>query len=185
MSKRKKIAIVALAELFGRKLTEASVNLFVLASGGLTDEQFERAAAVVAQKSKFMPTPAELIEIASSDGVGYAAKAQLAFEELNEALAQNKPSLMSPLVAAICRQIGGFQILRAMDLNEFNTWKRKDFLASYETLIRENPQRVAAIAGPDSELSKGLLTTLPSREEIAAVENENRQKLLALNEKGN
>ena len=180
MSKRKKIAIIALAELFGRKLTDASVNLFVLAAGGLSDEQFERAAATIAQRSKFMPTPAELIELAKSDGVGYAAKAQLAFEELEHALSQNKPSLMSPLTAAVARQIGGFQQLWSMDLSEFGTWKRKDFLAAYETLIKENPERVAAIAGPNSELSKGLLTTLPSREQIAEEEAENRKKLLTL-----
>lgn len=184
MSKRKKIAIVALAELFGRKLTDASLNLFVMAAGGLSDDQFERAAATVAQRSKFMPTPAELIELAKSDGVGYAAKAQLAFEELETALASNKPSLMSPLVAAVARQIGGFQNLYAMDLKEFGTWKRKDFLAAYETLIKENPDRVAAIAGPQSEISKGLLSlkTLPSREQIAETEAENRRKLLSISD---
>lgn len=183
MSQRKGVAIGALAELYGRKLSVASVKLFVMAAAGLTDEQFECAAGSMAQKSKFMPTPAELIELARNDGVSYEAKATLAFEELDEALTRNKPSLMSPLVAAVARQLGGFQCLREMPLKEFATWKRKDFLAAYLAIAKESPERLLAISGPRSELARALaadIKKIPSREDIAKEEVANRKKLQAL-----
>lgn len=183
MSQRKAIAIGALAELYGRKLTEASIKMFVMASAGITDEQFERAAATIAQRSKFMPTPAEIIELARNDGVSYEAKAELAFEELERALDANKPSLMSPLTAAVSRQLGGFQALYATPLKDFRVWKRKDFLSTYVTLAKENPERLQAITGPQSEIAKALtsdLRRIPSRTDIADEESANRKRLLEL-----
>ena len=55
-------------------------------------------------------------------------------------------------------------------------------LAAFTALSRENPQRVAAIAGPSSDIAKALvgeLKRLPSREETKRIEDKNRERLLA------
>lgn len=180
MSERKENAIIAMAELLRHKLSAAAVRMFVAASAELTDDQFERAAAIVSTRSRFFPAPCDLIEIAKTSGVSYEAQAALAFEQLDNALTQNRPSLLSPITAAVARQIGGFQVLHAMPLSEFRTWKRRDFLATYGTLAKENPQRLAALAGPGSAIGAAMLQRVPSRDEIAAEEHANRQKLLAI-----
>ena len=179
MSQRKVIALGAMAELYRRELSEATVRMYVAASQQLSNDEFEQAIASLCSRSRFMPTPAELIEYTRTGGLSYEAQAHLAFEELDSALTKNRPSLMSPLVAAIARQIGGFQALREMNLDEFKTWKRKDFIAAHTTLSQENPNRVAALAGPSSEIGQALLglKKIPSREDCEKLEAKNRKRL--------
>ena len=182
MSKTKLDIITALAETFGRKLSEPALKLYIAALGGLSDEQATRAATVAVQSCKFMPAAAELIELAKTGGVSYEAQALIAFDELDKALSENKPSLMSPLTRAVSRSLGDWGDLREMPLKEFATWKRKDFIAAYTALVRENPERIAALAGPNSDIAQalveGMIRRLPTREENAKTEDANRQKLL-------
>ncbi len=181
MSEAKLNAVTALAEMFGRKMTRPAVKLYVAALNCLDDKQVERAAVTAAEGRKFMPTPSELIELARTGGVSYEAQAAVSWEELERALNANQPSLMSPITAAVARQLGGFASLREIPLKEFSTWKRKDFLASYTTLSKENPERLAAITGPSSEIAKALqLNRIETREQLEQRQEENRKKLLAL-----
>jgi len=182
MSKIKIQLATALAESFGRTLSEPALKLYVSALGGISDEAATNAAKICMQKCKFFPAASELIELATTGGVTYEAQALLAFEQLEVALNQNKPSLMPPLVAAVVRQLGGFDVLAAMPLPEFSTWKRKEFIAAYATLAKENPDRVAAIAGPRSEIAEALFTPkrISSREDDRAIEDKNRKSLMDL-----
>lgn len=183
MSKTKIDIVTALAETFGRTLSAPAAKLYVQALCGLSDEQAKRAASIAVQRCKFFPAASELIEYAQTGGVGFEAKAILAFEELEAALGANKPSLMSPVVAAITNQIGGFALLRDMPLDQFNTWKRKDFIQAHVTLSKENPQRLLALASPHSEIAEafaGSLKRIPSREDVRLIEARNRQALQAL-----
>ncbi len=185
MSKRKIGVVTALAETFARKLSVPAAKLYVAGMAELSDEQAEQAAAIAVRRCKFMPAASELIEYARTSGVSYESQALIAFEQLNVALDQNKPSLMPPLVAAVVRQLGGFQLLYEMRLDEFSTWKRKDFLAAFTALSRENPERVAALASPQSEIGKALLGGLKlllGREEVERTEQDNREKLMRLSQ---
>lgn len=175
--------ITALAETFGRKLSAPAAKLYIVALAGLSDEEATRAATVAVQTCKFFPAAAELIELARTGGVGYETQALLAFEELNAALSQDKPSMLSPLTAAVARTLGTWGDLRDLALTEFHTWKRKDFIAAFISLARENPQRVAALAGPTSEIGAALASAIKrvtSREDEAAIEKKNRQQLQSL-----
>ena len=159
---------------------EMILEVYAMALSDLSDDQLKLAVATLARTTKFMPSPAEIIEAATTSGISYEAQAALAFEELDQALGANTPSMMSPAVAAVARQIGGFQRLREIPLDDFNTWKRKDFISIYVTLAKENPGRLAAIAGPRSELSVAFascLKRIPSKEDIALEEDENRKKI--------
>ena len=176
--------VAILCEAFGRKPTKNTYKAYELGLEDLTDDQCRSATHLaLKQAAKFMPTPAELIELARTNGVSYEAQAALSFEELENALSNNRPSLMSPVVAAVARQIGGFQRLYDMPLDEFGTWKRKDFIQTYIAITKENPERLAAIAGPRSDIAKALTSTLkkiPTREEDEKAEIENRKKLQQL-----
>jgi hypothetical protein len=181
MSRKKADLIIALAEAFGRPLTEPAVVLYVAALAEITDEEAKQAAGYSLRKCDYFPTAAQLIEIARTDGLGYEARALLAFEELDRALNVNRPSEMSPLVRAIANQIGGFAALRELSLEQFYTWKRKEFLLAFVALSREQPDRLAYLAGARSEIGVALsLRRLPGREEQARIETSNRQKLTQL-----
>lgn len=180
MSKTKIDIVTALAETFGRTLSVPAAKLYVQALGGISDDDARRAVSIAVQRCKFFPSASELIEYAKTDCVGYEAKALLAFEELELALGSNKPSAMSPVTAAICNQLGGFALLRDMPIDQFNTWKRKDFISAHVTLSKENPERLLAIAGPRSDIAQAFgasLNRLPSREETQAIEDKNRKLL--------
>lgn len=176
-------SVAILAATFQVDADEMLLESYKIGLRELTPEQIEQATAIALRHNKFMPKPVELIELARTQGVGYQSQALLAFEQLEHALNENKPSLMPPLVAAVAKQLGTFSELREMPVEAFRTWKRKDFLAAYESLSRESPERLAAITGPTSSIVKALhdqMKKLPSREEVAAIEAENRQKLISL-----
>jgi hypothetical protein len=176
MSKAKIDIVTAMAEAYGRCLSEPAAKLYVMALNGISDAEASRAAAIAIQRSKFFPAASELLELARTGGVSYEAQAELAFEELNAALYANKPSLMSPLVTAVVNQLGGFTTLRDLPLDEFNRWKRREFTTVYATLLRENPERVAALAGPRSELGTALGERLRLKKpDTAAIEDKNRK----------
>ncbi len=179
MSRRKLDVVVALAEMYHRELTEASIRLYVAGLSGLTDEQVEQAAGLAATKSKFMAAPVELIELARNQGVSYESQALLAYEELDRALSANRPDQMGTATAAVVRSIGGFDLLRQTPLSELNTWKRKEFIAAYLSLTKEDPDRLAALAGPGSGIAIGF-KAMPTREDIEKIEDQNRQKLASL-----
>lgn len=179
MSKAKIDIVTALAETFGRTLTAAAVKLYVSALAGITDQDATKAASIAVQRCKFFPAASELLELARTSGVGFEAQAMVAFEQLEAALNANRPSMMPPLVAAIANQLGGFGYLRDMPVSEFTTWKRKEFLAAYTTIAKENPERLAAIGGPTSGIALAL-KKVPDRAEISAEEETNRRVILSL-----
>jgi len=180
MSKAKIDIVTALAEAFGRNLSEPAAKLYIAALSGITDEQAKAACAVAVQRCKFFPSAAELIEFANTGGVSYESQALIAFEQLDDALTANKPSLMPPLVSAVVKQLGGFDELRTLPLSQLNTWKRKEFIAAYTSLARDNPDRVAALAGPTSEIAQAILKRISGDSDRAAIEDANRRKLLQL-----
>lgn len=175
--------VAMLCEAYGRTPTKATYMAYEAGLSGLDRQQIKSACLASLQQSrKFMPTPGELRELATTGGVTYESQAILAFEKLESALNENKPSLMPPLVSAVVRQLGGFDVLAAMPLSEFNTWKRKEFIAAFVSLAKENPERLAVLAGPTSEIGKALFEPMriPNREETRAIEDKNRQAILSL-----
>jgi len=166
-----------LGATFGVEADAMLIEAYSLGLSELVASEIEYATGVAMQRCKWMPKPAELIEFVC--GVSYEAQALVAFEELDSALLANEPSRLSPLVAAITRHIGGFQSLREMPWQQFFTWKRKDFLTAHVTLAKENPDRLAAISGPHSEIVQAMkLKMIESRKQLQQREEANRQKLL-------
>ena len=169
-----------LGATFGVEADALLIEAYSLGLSGLVASEIEYATGVAIQRCKWMPKPAELIEFSRTRGVSCEAQAAIAFEELDSALARNQPETMSPIVAALCRQLGGFHHLRTNTSNsEFYVWKKKEFLAAFISLSRENPERLLAISGEQSEIVKALrLKQIESREQLKQREEANRQKLL-------
>ena len=172
-------AVSVLAATFAVEADAMLTEAYSIGLRSLTPAEIEQATGVALQQSKWMPKPCELIEYAQTRGTSYEVQAVVAFEELDRALHWNEPKSLSPLVAAITRQIGGFAALREIPINEFFTWKRKDFLAAHIVLSKENPDRLSAITSEQSELVQALqLKRVETREQLQEREQANRQKLL-------
>jgi hypothetical protein len=183
MSRTKIDIVTALAETFGRKLSEPALKLYVAALCDLSDSEASRAAATATQRSKFFPTPSELIELSRTGGVSYEAQAVVAFQELEAALNASKPSVLSPLAQVVVRQLGGFQSLLTQPLERFYTWTRKDFCQIYATMARENPNQLCRLGSAGAEIAGALLDgrlKLIGREDTKAIEDGNRLKIAQL-----
>lgn len=168
---------------FGRKPDTEIVAAYGMALRSLSDEQLVRAFRLAMEVGGAHPlSAAQLLELGRHGNRDDAdAQALLAFEELERALDENRPSLMSPATAAVARSIGDFESLRTMPLAEFRTWRRRDFLAAYAELVRTRPERLTALAGMHSDIAVAF-ETLPSREETERIEQDNRERLLRIEE---
>ena len=160
---------------FGRKPDAEILEAYARALRCLDDQQLARAFQAAIERGGAHPlSAAELLQLGRQGPDDADARALLAFEELERALDANKPSLMSPATAAVARSLGGFDVLWRTPIDEFNRWKRKDFLEAYATLVRTKPERLEALAAPNSELAVAF-KKLPTRAEPAQLERQNRQ----------
>ena len=87
-------AVAILAANFGREVDEMLLEAYGIGLSELTSREIEQATGIAVRRCKFMPAASELIEYARTGGVSYESQALIAFEQLNVALDQNKPSLM-------------------------------------------------------------------------------------------
>lgn len=182
MSRQEQIAksVLMLAATFGVEADETTLEAYRIGLSELTDDEIKLAVAMAIKRCTFFPKPCELIEFAKTQGVGYESQAIIAWEQVNEALRQGSSKSLSPLSRAIVNHMGGFDTLMNAPLSDLGTWKRKSFIESYSTLMRESPDRVAALAGPQSEIGKSIAAgfkRVASREGLEAIEQRNRQRL--------
>lgn len=133
-------AIVGLCEAFGKPASEARVGAYAIGLRSLTDERVVEAAALALERCKFMPVPAELLELAQTGGAGVDATAEQAFAALREAIqdhgADYSVSFEDGAINAAVRSLGGWQRVCDMPREEFDKWFRKDFIACYVGLVR-------------------------------------------------
>jgi hypothetical protein len=64
-------AITALADTYRQKTSEGLFHGYRLGLAGIAIDNIERACCLAFQRSKFMPTPAELRELAVTGGASY------------------------------------------------------------------------------------------------------------------
>lgn len=141
MSNRKATAVASLAELFGRELSKPALKLFVKSLSQITDEQAEQAAAVAASRCKFMPTPSDLIELATSQGTSYEHQATQAWQCLSRAVerhgAAKSVNFRDAVINATVRTLGGWERICGLTSEEFEKWLRKEFDRTYMRFSRE------------------------------------------------
>lgn len=104
---------------------------------GVPTDVLEQAVARALQTCKFMPSPAELRELAGC-AVGDSSRPLLAWEAFRKAVgacgAYRSVDFDDPAINATVRALGGWE--RACDLegDAFYVWYRKEFERTYATL---------------------------------------------------
>ena len=143
MSDRKTVALIAAAEIHDKTMTEETINLYLKACEGLSDEQFEHSIAKLLVSSKWMPKPSEVYEAAGVDPRPPSLESQAitAYNNLEDALSQNKPSVAWPVTRHIADTLGGHQYLWGMTLREFE-FKKSQFIKAYIALAECEPEKL-------------------------------------------
>lgn len=134
-------AVAMLCEAFNRKPTDATFAAYEIGLNGISEDGVERAAAVALQRCKFMPTPAELRELAGTGGGSFEAMAERAWQQFTEAVRCLGPdksvNFQDGVINAVIRHHGGWQRVCDLPRDEFDKWLRKDFIATYVRLCRD------------------------------------------------
>ncbi len=162
--------LTALAAAKGRELDEAALLGYELGLDGLSVQDIERAVRRSLRESKFMPSPAELRELAGV--LSPEQRAELAFAALDEACKRYGPyrsvKFDDPLINAIVRALGGWVRACELDFEEFHKWYRRDFVRAYKSFC------TSGVSGPSTEHLPGIAEqqngVLGLREEVIRVE---------------
>jgi hypothetical protein len=129
--------VTVLAEAFGRKLTKTTIEAYAIGLRGLSDQQIKKASEAAIQSCKFMPSPAELRELAGVARV--SDRAELAWLALESAMgrlgAYKSVDFDDRVTNAVIRSLGGWQALFEVESKDWEFYRGK-FLKSYEALSR-------------------------------------------------
>jgi hypothetical protein len=142
---QKAATVVALCEMYRSPLSDDGLRMYVAALSDLTAEEVAIACARLATTSKFRPSPAEVREAAGVKPISSEHRAALAFEAVMPAISRyghwKSPDFDDPLINATIRHLGGWQRVCDLDVEEFEKWYRKDFIAAYAMLCDVGTRR--------------------------------------------
>lgn len=141
MATAKKITacVAMLCEAFNRKPTAATFKAYEVVFADISDELMDAATSTaLASTREFMPTPGQLRELAVTGGVGYAARAELAWVEFDRAVRIHGPdhsvSFADGLINATVRMLGDWIHCASLTGDDYGVWLRKNFLETYQRL---------------------------------------------------
>lgn len=161
-------AITVLCEAFSRKSSAALLTAYEIGLAGLSDALVERSVRLALQRCQFMPAPAELREIAITNGTSYANIGEAAFRLLQRAVARIGPdgsvNFQDGGINATVRRLGGWAKVCSQPRDEFDKWFRKDFIEAYTRVIRDGcgEEELRYLAG-SIELKNAHLEGTPLR----------------------
>jgi hypothetical protein len=133
-------AIRALAASYRQECTAPMLQGYRLGLAGISVDAIERATAAALQRCKFMPVPAELRALATTDGLGLEAMAVEAFAALRQAIQDHGPDysvqFADGAITAAVRHLGGWQRVCEMPREEFDKWFSKEFHNAYLGIVQ-------------------------------------------------
>lgn len=142
------IVIAALCETFGREASKATTYGYWLGLSDLSLSSVKDAATKAIRSCKFMPTPAELRELAGvTNATDRALLAWAAVEKAAPLGSYKSVDFDDPLINAAIRSMGGWPAILEKTQQDFDTWVRKDFIAAYQGFMR---------AGADGDVCRPL-----------------------------
>lgn len=152
----------ALLAAFNRDGSEALLEAYWIALGEDLEDD-ELAAAVkraLKEKKAFMPTPAELLELAGLGRGDITDEGIIAWETVRLAIgrcgAYRSVVFDDPRITAAVRSLGGWVRLCGLEAADFEVWARKEFLKTFETWTRRGvPLEYAAHLPGVAELANG------------------------------
>ena len=133
------VCVLALAEAFDKRPTDAFLNAYQLGLDGVPIEAIERAVAASLKTSKFMPRPVELRQLAGE--LAPDDRAVAAWQAVCDAIDGGYNSYDSVdfddgLINATIRNMGGWVSLLEKTTDEFDKWAKQDFLKTYQAFQR-------------------------------------------------
>lgn len=150
--------VVLLGETYRQTVTEATIQAYEIGLEGLSDETIVAAGKRAIQELKFMPTPAELRDLA---GAGTKNRAIVAWGDVQRAIPHGSyrhVDFQDSIINATIRILGGWPALfERIGSADDEKWYRTEFVRIYETL---------SYSGVDGDTCRPL----PGRSEVA-VEN--------------
>ena len=130
------IIIAGMAATFRQEATEALLTGYRMGLGDLTIDDIRAAAARAMRSSRFLPTVAELRELAGEASPKH--RAVLAWEAFQKALqfvgVYESVDFDDPIINATIRSLGGWPGIDERIGADGVKWVRKDFERIYETL---------------------------------------------------
>jgi uncharacterized protein DUF6475 len=177
MASKTKIAacVGTLCEAFNRKPTRATFTAYEMVFASISDELLDAATlSALNANREFMPTPGQLRELAVTGGIGYDARAERAWVELDHAIGQHgvdhSVSFDDGLLNAAVRLLGDWQFCCSRSGDDYAVWLKRQFLETYKRLC---------MTGAAPELRQRLIGNL-ERENLQAFGSEGmRQYQLA------
>ena len=141
------IVMNALGAAFNRPITPAVLTAYEMGLEGLTINEIEAAAKRALQTCRFMPTPAELRELAGDAKPEDAAL--IAWEIATRAVEAigwyGSVQFEDPAITATIRSLGGWQKFCERCGGEEEKWLRKEFLTTYASYRRTGVSPEAAM----------------------------------------
>jgi|GEM_PF-5684442 len=145
------LALAGTAATFRQEATKALVHGYWMGLKDLEVEQVELGFAQAMRQSRFMPTVAEVRELAGILSGDDAAL--IAWETFQKAVSRHgayaSVKFQDRAINATVRNLGGWERLCGLPAEEFDKWLRKDFLAVYPTMAK-------SAAGPAGEALGGI-----------------------------
>jgi hypothetical protein len=158
---RKALAVMALAEMWDKSLSEAGATMYVAALDGLNADEVERAAAMASRTCERFPPPAVLRELAGEQKPEDRAVA--AWVQVEKAVQRHgsyrSVDFEDRTINAAIRSMGGWPALCGRPESDFDKWGRQDFVKAYTAFARMGVGEEAGAALPG--LSTGGVVTLP------------------------
>lgn len=134
-------SVTALAEVFGRTASEVTLRAYQSGLTGLSDEQVGMASAKALRQCRFMPTPAELRELAGEAKTeDRAQRAWASFDAALSGISVYKTVTFDDVVInAVVRAMGGIALIIELPAKEYFDNFRVRWLRCYESFARAMP----------------------------------------------
>lgn len=168
---RKAFALLvdALAANYGKPAEEALLEAYWRALRDLPLGAVEQAVDTALRQCKHLPRGAELRELAGE--LPNTSRAVLAWAALQRAIGQHgayrSVDFDDPVINAAVRNLGGWQRLCSMPVEEFEKWLRKDFERVYASLCASgvSAEAVAYLPGihEQNNAAGGHAVSAPTR----------------------
>ena len=145
--------VLGFAEIKGKQLSLAAVDLYWMAMQNWSIENFKQAAVLLLQRCEYMPTPKDFEDLRKASPLTAGEAFALAVKRCGSAIQCGQVTMNGtcgdPFVDAVVRAIGGYGAIAMCDHDKLHYLERR-FSEHYETMRNSEDIReeVPQIAGP-------------------------------------
>lgn len=157
--------VAILFEAFGRKVSDATFDAYLIGLRGVPAEALKEAFETVLRTRRFMPSPSE-IRAAAGYGEDDTERATLAWQQVRAAISRYDAYMPvrfdDPRTNAAIRAIGGWVALCDATTDELK-WKEKEFIRHYVAM------RCLTLSSEQTAPLPGLFDTTPKSLKVTSL----------------